>query len=320
MVAPRVHVPRTVKNMVTAALVKELRERSGAGMSACKDALVEANGDLDRASEILREKGLAAAAKKAGRIASEGLVKCIVAADQKTGAVVEVNSETDFVAKNQDFIDYVTQVAELALTSNATDMDAFMAQPWPHAAGESVQEALNHKIAIIGENVGIRRFTRYTAGENGVIVNYTHGGGRVTVMLEMASTVVNDALLEAGRNMCMQAAAMSPQFVSQKDISEEFITQEKAILVQQAVNEGKAANIAEKVVEGRLRKSLSAMCLMDQEYVKDGEFTCAQYMEAVGKELGAPVSVVRFVRYETGEGIEKKEEDFAEEVMKAMGN
>jgi len=302
---------------VTAAMVKELRERSGAGMSACKDALVEANSDMERAVEILREKGLAAAAKKAGRVASEGLVYVLVTDCRKSGVIVEVNSETDFVAKNKDFIEYVHQVADLALKSKVEDIETFMTEKW--FSGETVQEALTSKIALIGENIGIRRFTRYTAGENGFIIHYIHGGGRVGVMLELDSTVANDELFEAGRNLAMQVAAMSPLFVAREDVPEDFIVKEKEILLQQAINEGRPANIAEKVVEGRLKKNLVAMCLLEQEYVKDGDMTCAKYVESVGAAVGAKVSVKRFVRYETGEGIEKKEENFAEEVSKAMG-
>ena len=302
---------------VTAAMVKELRERSGAGMSACKDALVEANGDIEQASTILREKGLAAAAKKAGRVAAEGLVRAYVAEDRKSGAVAEVNSETDFVAKNQDFIDYVNQVVELALKSKAEDMQAFLAEKWP--TGETVQEVLTQKIATIGENIGIRRFIRYIAGDNGAIVHYTHGGGRVVVMMELESNTINEELVEAGRNLCMQIAAMSPLFVSRDDVPEDFIAKEKEILLQQAINEGRPANVAEKVVEGRLKKNLVSMCLLEQEYVKDGDMNCAKYLESVGSSIGSPISIKRFIRYETGEGIEKKEENFAEEVSKAMG-
>jgi len=303
---------------VTAAMVKELRERSGAGMSACKDALVEASGDMERAVEILREKGLAAAAKKAGRVAAEGLVHVLVADDRKSGVIVEVNSETDFVAKNNDFIEYVQQVAALALQSKAADIEAFMTEKWP--TGETVQEVLTQKVARIGENIGIRRFTRYVAADNGVVIQYIHGGGRVAVMLEMDSTVVNDALIEAGRNLSMQVAAMSPLFVARTDVPDDFIAKEREILIQQAINEGRPANIAEKVVEGRLTKSLIAMCLLEQEYVKDGDMTCGKYLESVGAAVGTKVGIKRFVRYETGEGIEKKVEDFAEEVSKAMGN
>ena len=297
---------------VTAAMVKQLRDLSGAGMSACKDALTEAGGDIDRASEILREKGLAAAANKAGRVAAEGLVHALISDDRKLGVLVEVNSETDFVAKNKDFIEYVHQVADLALKSKAADMDAFMAEKWQD--GETVQEKHLQKVALIGENVGIRRFERFEGGADSAIVSYIHGGGRVAVMLEMECAAVNDENLEAGRNLCMQIAAMSPLFVAREDVPEDFIAKEKEILLQQAINEGRPANIAEKVVEGRLKKNLVAMCLLEQEYVKDGDMTCGKYVESVGG-----LKIKRFVRYETGEGIEKKEENFAEEVSKAMG-
>ncbi|MCL1987391.1 MAG: translation elongation factor Ts [Firmicutes bacterium] len=303
---------------VTAAMVKELRDRSGAGMSACKEALTEANGDMERSIEILREKGLAAAAKKAGRVAAEGLVHVVVADNLKSAAIVEVNSETDFVAKNKDFIDYVVQVAELALKSDKTTVEDFLTEPW--ATGGTVQDALTQKIATIGENIGIRRFVRLNTTENGVIVKYIHGGGRVAVVLELESTVSNETLIEAGRNLCMQIAAMSPLFVARANVPEDYIAKEKEILIQQAINEGRPANIAEKVVEGRLTKNLVAICLLEQDYVKDDSMTCAKYLESIGKQIGSTVTVKNFIRYETGEGIEKKVEDFAEEVSKAMGN
>ena len=302
--------------VVTALMVKELRTLSGAGMSACKDALTEAEGDLERAGEILREKGLAAAAKKAGRVAAEGLVHAFVSEDRKSGVVVEVNSETDFVAKNQDFIGYVHQVAKLALKSKAEDIDSFMEKEWP--TGGTVKEALSQKIATIGENIGIRRFIHYTVEGDGAIIQYVHGGGRVAVLLELGSAVVNEELIEAGRNLCMQIAAMSPLFVARENVPNDFIAKEREVLMQQAINEGRPANIAEKVVEGRLKKSLVSMCLLEQEYVKDGDMSCLQYIESVGKSIDSKLSVKRFVRYETGEGIEKKAENFAEEVSKAM--
>jgi elongation factor Ts len=299
-------------------MVKELREISGAGMTACKSALTEADGVVERAVEILREKGLAAAAKKAGRIAAEGLVLAALSADRSKGAVAEVNSETDFVAKNQDFINYVKQVAEQALASHAETVEGLLAEKWLPDTSVTVKDVLTQKIATIGENINIRRFERYTVADSGAVVEYIHGGGKVAVLLELASATVNDALVEAGRNIGMQIAAMSPQFVSRADISEEFIVKEKEILTQQAINEGRPANVAEKIVEGRLNKELKEFCLLDQEYVKDPELTVKGYLEQAGKAIGSAVSVKRFVRYETGEGIEKKEENFAEEVSKAM--
>jgi len=308
-----------VKTMaVTAAMVKELRERSGAGMSACKNALVDANGDMNRAVEILREKGLAAAAKKAGRIAAEGLVMSALTDDRKKGALVEVNSETDFVAKNEDFITYVKNVAAQALASSANTVEEMLEEKWAPDPSTTVKEALSQKVATIGENIGIRRFERYNVKSDGIVVDYIHGGGRVGVMLELATSTTGDAVIEAGRNVCMQIAAMSPQFVSRDDVSAEYLAKEKEILTQAAISEGKPANIAEKMVEGRLTKALKEICLVDQEYVKDGELTVGQYLESVAKAVGGKISVARFVRYEKGEGIEKKEENFAEEVSKAM--
>jgi elongation factor Ts len=302
---------------VTAAMIKELRELSGAGMAACKNALVESEAQMERAIEILREKGLAAAAKKAGRIAAEGLVSIVLTDDRKKGAVAEVNIETDFAAKGQGFIDYVNQVTAQVLNSNAGTVEALLAEPWAAGNG-TVQDELTQKIATIGENINIRRFERYTVDGDGVIVEYIHGGGKVGVMLEFESSAAGDSLVEAGRNLCMQIAAMSPRFVSRADVSADFIAREREILTQQAINEGKDAKIAEKMVEGRLNKELKDFCLLDQEYVKESDMTVKQYLDGVSKTLGTPVSVKRFVRFEKGEGIEKKVEDFAEEVSKAM--
>jgi elongation factor Ts len=303
---------------VTAAMVKELRELSGAGMAACKNALVEADGDIKRASEILREKGLASAAKKAGRTAAEGLVLVTLAEDRQKGVIVEVNIETDFAAKSDIFINYVEQIAAQALASNSKTNEEFAAEPWIEDKSITVGEALTQKIARIGENISIRRFHVNEMKANGAMVEYIHGGGKVGVVVELCSEVVNNALITAGRDICMQIAAMSPKFVSREEVSEDFITKEREILTQQALNEGKPQNIAEKMVEGRLNKSLKEFCLLDQEYVKDSELTVAAYVKAVGKEIGADITVKSFVRFETGEGIEKKEENFAEEVNKAM--
>ena len=303
---------------ITAAMVKELRELSGAGMSACKNALVDANGDVARAVEILREKGLAAAAKKAGRIAAEGLVMSALSDDRQKGAIVEVNSETDFVAKNEDFIAFVKNVAVQALGSSATTVEALLTEKWVADPSVTVQGVLAQKIATIGENIGIRRLERYSVSGAGAIVDYIHGGGRVGVMLELSADTVNDAVIEAGRNVCMQIAAMSPQFVDRADVPEDYLTKEREILTQQTMAEGKPANIAEKMVEGRLNKALKEICLVDQEYVKDGELSVGQYLDSVAKAVGGKVAISKFVRYEKGEGIEKKEENFAEEVSKAM--
>ena len=298
---------------VTAAMVKELRELSGAGMSACKNALVEAEGDITRATEILREKGLAAAAKKAGRIAAEGMVMSALSDDRKKGALVEVNSETDFVAKNDEFVAFVKNVATQTLASNAVSVDELLTEKWAADPSLTVSEAFSSIVAKIGENINLRRFARYEVDVNSAVVDYIHGGGRVGVMLKLTADNINDEVIEAGRNVCMQIAAMSPQFVDRNSVPEEYLTKEREILVQQTMAEGKPANIAEKMVEGRLNKMLKEICLVDQEYVKDGELTVAQYLKAVGN-----VTVNEYTRFEKGEGIEKKEENFAEEVSKAM--
>lgn len=303
---------------ITAAMVKELREVSGAGMVDCKNALVEADGDMEKAIEILREKGMAAAVKKAGRIASEGLCYAYISDDKKNAVVVEVNSETDFVAKNQEFKNFTDMAARQAAQSGAKTMEEFYAEKWIFEPELTVREALSQKIAATGENLNIRRYEKFEAENNSVFVSYIHGGGKVAVMIELLSAVNNDVVAEAGKNLCMQIAAMSPQFVRRSDISEEFITKEKEILTQQAINEGKPENIAVKMVEGRLNKELKGFCLLEQEYVKDSEMTVDAYLKAVGKEVSADISVKRFMRYETGEGLEKKEENFAEEVSKAM--
>ena len=305
---------------VTAAQVKELRELSGAGMSDCKNALVESGGDVKRAMELLREKGLSAAAKKAGRVAAEGLVMVALTDDRKAGAIVEINSETDFVAKNEDFVNFVKGMAKHALHNKAETVDELLDQKCAIDPTQTARDLLTNKIATIGENIGLRRFERYEAGADSVIVEYIHGGGRIGAMLEITAGTINDAVLEAGRNVCMQIASMSPQFISREDMSAEELANEKNVLLQQALNENKEAdkpkpeNVIEKMVEGRLGKYLKEICLVDQEYVKDGEFTVGSYL----KSVGADVAVKRFVRFEKGEGIEKKEENFADEVAKAI--
>ena len=305
---------------ITAGMVKELREMTGAGMMDCKKALNETNGDMDAAVEYLRKNGQAKAEKKAGRIAAEGLCKVIVKED-KVAAVVEVNSETDFVAKNEEFQKFVTAVAEQAVASESADMDAFLAEAWNLDSSKTVKDALVEKVAVIGENLSIRRFEKVVA-ENGCVVSYTHGGGRIGVIVEAETDVVNDAVKEGLVNVAMQVAALSPKYVSQDEVSEEYKEHEKGILLEQAKNDpknaGKPENIIEKMIIGRLNKELKEVCLLDQTYVKDGDLTVAKYVAQVAKENGANITVKRFVRFETGEGIEKKQEDFAAEVAAQM--
>lgn len=300
---------------VTASMVKELRERTGAGMMDCKNVLVETSGDMEKAIELLREKGLAKAAKKAGRIASQGLVKLAFSADGKKAAAVEVNSETDFVAKNDEFIEFVEVLADKALEATSDDMEAFMALPYKDEG--TVQDALNNKIAKIGENMNVRRFVR-CATPGVVYVGYTHGNGKIGVIVGFETDATADEINVLGRDVAMQVASMSPKFVDESSIDPAYIENEKHILVQQALNEGKPADIVEKMVTGRLKKELKETCLVEQKFVKDGEISVAQYIENSARDLGKNVKVVEMVRYEVGEGIEKKEENFAEEVAKQI--
>ena len=310
---------------VTAAMVKELREMTGAGMMDCKKALAATDGDMDKAVEFLREKGLAGAEKKAGRIAAEGIVATAMTDDEKKAVVVEVNAETDFVAKNAKFQAYVAQVAAQALTTTAADMDTFMAEKWVADETLTVKEALSSQISIIGENMNIRRF-KQVVEENGVVVSYIHAGGRIGVLVDVETSVVNDAVKEMGKNIAMQIAALNPKYTSRDEVSAEFIEHEKSILMAQIQNDPKEASKPEKVIQGmiqgRINKEMKEICLLDQTYVKaeDGKQSVAQYVAQVAKENGASITVKGFVRFETGEGLEKKEENFAEEVAKQMGN
>ena len=310
---------------VTAAMVKELREMTGAGMMDCKKALAATDGDMDKAVEFLREKGLAGAEKKAGRIAAEGIVATAMTEDEKKAVVVEVNAETDFVAKNAKFQAYVAQVAAQALTTTAADMDAFMEEKWAADETLTVKEALSSQISIIGENMNIRRF-KQVVEENGVVVSYIHAGGRIGVLVDVETSVVNDAVKEMGKNIAMQIAALNPKYTSRDEVSADFIEHEKSILMAQIQNDPKESSKPEKVIQGmiqgRINKEMKEICLLDQTYVKaeDGKQSVAQYVAQVAKENGANITVKGFVRFETGEGLEKKEENFAEEVAKQMGN
>ena len=310
---------------VTAAMVKELREMTGAGMMDCKKALAATDGDMDKAVEFLREKGLAGAEKKAGRIAAEGIVATAMTDDEKKAVVVEVNAETDFVAKNAKFQAYVAQVAAQALTTTAADMDSFMAEKWAADETLTVKEALSSQISIIGENMNIRRF-KQVVEENGVVVSYIHAGGRIGVLVDVETSIVNDAVKEMGKNIAMQIAALNPKYTSRDEVSADFIEHEKSILMAQIQNDPKEASKPEKVIQGmiqgRINKEMKEICLLDQTYVKaeDGKQSVAQYVAQVAKENGASITVKGFVRFETGEGLEKKNEDFAAEVAKQMGN
>ena len=309
---------------ITAAMVKELREISGAGMMDCKKALTATEGDMDKAMEFLREKGLATAQKKASRIAAEGIVMLKVAEDSQKAVAVEVNAETDFVAKNEKFQAYVAQVAEQALETEAADIDAFLAETWKFDTTKPVNEALAGQVAVIGENMKIRRFQKVEE-ENGFVASYTHMGGKIGVLVDVVTDVVNDEIKEMAKNVAMQIAALNPKYTNRSEVSEEYIAHEKEILMAQIQNDPKESQKPEKVIQGmisgRINKELKEICLLDQVYVKaeDGKQSVEKYVAEVAKANGANVTIKGFVRYETGEGIEKKEEDFAAEVAKQMG-
>ena len=308
---------------VTAAMVKELREMTGAGMMDCKKALAATDGDMDKAVEFLREKGLAGATKKAGRIAAEGIVMTKVTADEKKAVVVEVNAETDFVAKNEKFQNYVSDVAEQALNTSAADIDAFLAEKWAKDPSLTVAEALSSQISIIGENMKIRRFAQL-AEENGFVASYIHAGGKIGVLVDVETDVVNDAIKEMAKNIAMQITAMKPVYTNDSEVDEEYKAHELEIIKSQIENDPKMAGKPEKVINGaimgRLNKQLKEICLLDQVYVKaeDGKQSVAAYVAQVAKANNAKVVVKGFVRFETGEGMEKKNEDFAAEVAAQM--
>lgn len=306
---------------ITASQVKELREMTGAGMMDCKKALTNTEGDMDAAVEWLRENGLAKAAKKSGRIAAEGVVAVDVSEDGKTASIVEVNSETDFVAKNEKFQEYVAEVAAQAKSTSASSIEEFLAEPWAAEAGQSVEDKLKAMIAVIGENMNIRRFEKVET--DGLVVSYIHAGGKIGVLVEADTDSDSDAVKECLKNVAMQVAALNPKYVSSDDVDEDYKEHEKHVLLEQAKNdpknEGKPDNIIEKMIIGRLNKELKEVCLLEQLYVKaENKENVKQYVESVAKAEGCKLAVKKFVRFETGEGLEKKEEDFAAEVAAQM--
>ena len=290
--------------MVTAALVKELREKTGAGMMDCKKVLTETDGDLEKAAELLREKGITKAAKKSGRVAAEGMVEAYISEDEKVGAIVEVNSETDFVAKNEEFRTFVMDVAKQIVKNNPESVEALLAEPAMFEEGKTVNEALIGKIATIGENISIRRFARFETTD-GLVEKYIHGDGKIAVLVNMTS-----GTKELAKDVCMQIAAARPEFIDRNQVPAERVEKEKEILKIQTMNEGKPEAIAEKIVLGRINKFYQEICLVDQEFVKDPSKKVSDILK--------DSKVLEFARFETGEGIEKKEENFAEEVMKQL--
>lgn len=303
--------------MITAAMVKELRERTGAGMMDCKKALGETDGDMERAIEVLREKGLAAAAKKAGRIAAEGIVTTYITEDMKTGAVVEVNCETDFVAANEDFKALAENVAKMAANTSVTTVEELLAEKYIADENITLQEAVTALIAKLGENMSVRRFEKFVV-ENGVIQSYIHGNGKIAVLVQLACEKQDEVLKVVAKDLAMQVAAANPLFLNKDKVDNAALETEKEIFRVQALNEGKPENIVEKMVMGRINKYYKEVCLVEQVWVKNGDYTIAKYLQEEGKKIGATIDVVRFARFERGEGIEKKEENFAEEVQKQM--
>ena len=291
--------------MVTASLVKELREKTGAGMMDCKKVLTETDGDMEKAMELLRERGIAKAAKKSGRVAAEGLVEAYIAENGKVGAVVEVNSETDFVAKNEEFKTFVMNVAKQIVDKNPADVESLLASPAEFEEGKTVQEALVGKIATIGENLSIRRFVRFES--EGLVAKYIHGDGKIAVLVNMAKGTE-----EVAKDICMQIAAARPEFVRREEVPAERVQKEMEILKIQTMNEGKPEAIAEKIVQGRIGKFYGEICLVDQAFVKNPDIKVKDLLNQNNAEIK------RFVRFEKGEGLQKREENFAEEVAKQI--
>ena len=291
--------------MVTASLVKELRDKTGAGMMDCKKVLTETDGDMEKAMELLRERGIAKAAKKSGRIAAEGLVDAYISEDAKKGAIIEVNSETDFVAKNEEFKTFVMNVAKQVVETNPKDVEELLNQQAIFETGKTVQEALVEKIATIGENMSIRRFASFET--QGLVEKYIHGDGKIAVLVNMSK-----GTQEVAKDICMQIAAARPEFVKKEEIPADRLEKEKEILKAQTMNEGKPEAIADKIVQGRIGKFFGEICLVEQAFVKDPNKKVSQLLKENDSE------VVAFARFEKGEGIEKNEENFAEEVMKQI--
>lgn len=302
---------------VTAGMVKELRDRTGAGMMDCKNVLVETEGNMDKAIELLREKGLAKAAKKAGRVASQGLVQLAISSEGDRAAVIEVNCETDFAAKNEEFIAFTNTLAAMALDTKINDLGEFLDLEYEDEG--SVADALKNRIAKIGENMNIRRLT--TSAKSGVRhVGYVHGAGRIAAVIGLRTEASLDEINIIGKDLAMQIASMSPRFIDEAAVDPAYIDSELKLYMQQAKNEGKPDKIAEKIASGRMKKELKEICLMEQKFVKDSEISVADYVNDAALKIGMPIEVVEMIRFEMGEGIEKEEEDFAQEVAKQMNN
>jgi len=294
----------------TAIDVKNLREKTGCGMMDCKKALVEADGDMNAAIEFLREQGLAKQAKKAGRIAAEGVAFATTNEDNTVGAIIEVNSETDFVAKNADFLNFVETVAKTVISQNPADVEALITLN-ADGTGQTVEKLLQEKILTIGENIKIRRFVRY----EGVCIPYVHAGGKISVLVNFETDIPVDAkFISYGRDIAMQIAALNTSYISKESVPDDVVEYEKKIMKEQVINEGKPEAIAEKIVLGKISKYFKENCLLNQEFVKDNSITVEQYTDNTAKELGGSIKIIEFTRFEKGEGIEKRQDDFAAEV------
>jgi len=303
--------------MISAQMVKELRERTGAGMMDCKKALSETNGDVEKSIEVLREKGLASAAKKSGRIAAEGLVETYISEDNKTGAIVEVNCETDFVADNKDFIALAKNVAKQCVNTNAKTIEELVAEKYIANENITVKDAVTDLVAKLGEHMAVRRFEKFSIN-NGAIQSYVHGGGRIGVLVELSCDTNSNVVLEVAKDIAMQVAAANPLFLNKDEVDIELLEKEKEIFRVQAQNEGKPEKIIEKMVEGKIQKYYKENCLVEQVWVRNADYTITKYLAEKSKELGSPIAIVKYARFERGEGIEKREENFAEEVKKQM--
>lgn len=301
---------------ISAQLVKELREMTGSKMMDCKKALVETDGNIEKAVEFLREKGLADASKKSGRVAAEGIVKTYIAADKKSGAVLEFNCETDFVALNEEFVGFADKLAKIVVETSITTVEEILNEK---IEGETVvSESLKALIAKLGENMSVRRFTKFSI-ENGIVKSYIHGGGRIGVLVEVACDKDSEVLDEVAKEVCMQIAAANPLFLNKDAVDTTSMEKEKEIYRVQALNEGKPEKIVEKMVIGRIQKYFKEVCLLEQPWVKDSDKSISKFLEEKSKEVGSPITVTRFVRYERGEGIEVEKVDFAEEVARQIG-
>ena len=302
----------------TSADVMKLREQTGVGMMDCKKALVQTDGNFEEAIKYLREKGMASAAKKQSRVAAEGLVKCLVSDDKKSGVAVEINCETDFVARSDQFLALIDNIAHHLLQSNAKSVEEVMEEAYCADASKTISVLIAEATAAIGEKISLRRFTKYALSENGIGASYIHMGGKIGVLTKIVTDASAESVAELAANICMQIAASKPQVVNIADVDAAQVEAEREIFTVQARNEGKPENVIAKMVEGRVHKYYKEVCLLEQEYVRDSSLSIKQVLAETEKAVGAKITVAAFVRYEMGEGIERRHENFAEEIQKQI--